>query len=367
MNLIFVVAISCMAFQADPIREFLDHYPSMVRGEFKVTMVFGPDPRADQFKCKRVIEVVMDPPRWRIFERESSSWIENGKLVNYALQGEGLTPAVGQIVVSGDYLTGRADTGVWAKIKPLPANELKAAGCGHFRFAIDGANLVNNQMGFADLLSQSKVTLKNEELNGIPVVVVLAVSKWGKATIWLDPKRQHLPVRFLLEKTAEDLINEGEKVKNIKHDFDGRPTAMSSFVEQFDTTKIQSVGGRLMVTGFIHRETTRYADNTIRQDAYQIDLSEIKMVDKWDKDPFVLKTIVPNGTRVTVADDRPIEYVWMDGKIVKAVDQNVVAQVAATEFVPPSRSATRWPWIVGVLLVIGCLVGIWAFKSRKKP
>ena len=140
---------------------------------------------------------------------------------------------------------------------------------------------------------------------------------------------------------------------------------MSSFVEQFDTTKIQSVGGRLMVTGYIHVETTRYADNTVRQDAYQIDLSEIKIVDKWDKDPFVLKTIVPNGTRVTVADDRPIEYVWMDGKIVKAVDQNVVAQVAATEFIAPSRPVTRWPWIVGALLVIGCLVGGWRFRNGR--
>ena len=59
--------------------------------------------------------------------------------------------------------------------------------------------------------------------------------------------------------------------------------------------------------------------------------------------------------------------VMMDGKIVKAVDQNVAAQVAATEFIPPARSATRWPWIVGALLVIACLVRFWAFKSRKKP
>ena len=361
-------AVWSLTFPVDDqsMSQFLANYPPFARGTFKATIRMS---RNDMTRFDSVVEyqLAMDPPKWSEYCRVRSTWLENGKLKEHTLAGERLYPAVGSMSASPDVVTGIASAGVAARIKPLSPDQLKYAGPGVYRFAIDGANTNNDQLTFAELLAVSKCTIEPGVLNGRPVSIILASSQWGKITLWLDPARGHLPLRFLQEKTGDHLCFEGRAVKKDTLDEDGHPSPKIAFSEQFDTTRIEKVAGRLMVTEYVRHEKSRYANGQTKEDTERVALSEIKPVDVWQKDPFVLKSIVPNGAKVTVADDRPIEYVWMDGKIVKAVDQNVVAQVAATEFVPPSRSATRWPWIVGVLLVIGCLVGIWAFKSRKKP
>ena len=84
-----------------------------------------------------------------------------------------------------------------------------------------------------------------------------------------------------------------------------------------------------------------------------------------ERDPFVMSTIIPNGTKVTAQDDKPIEYEWLDGKIVKSINQSVVDGASSTDFVAPRR-ARRWLWATIAAAATFGVILVWRAVARRR-
>ena len=122
-----------------------------------------------------------------------------------------------------------------------------------------------------------------------------------------------------------------------------------------------------MVTGFTRREVIDISDGTQRELTETVSITDIKPVQIWEKDPFVMTTIIPDGTRVTAQDDKPIQYEWRGGKIVKAVNKEAVASAGSHEFVPPVQQDRTWRWVTGGA-VVAVLIGVvawWRVRARR--
>ena len=354
------------ATAADSVAEFGRNYPAFPRGQFTATTKMSFKPPAPP-NTVQVTRVHMDPPRWKVLARESTTSFQNGKSVTYSMQGEQVDHLTGSLSVSADYATGRALGGVAAYVKPLPTELTKASGYGPFSFAIDSRTFFNDQNTLAELLVTSETQSEVGKLDGKPVTVVSATSRWGKLTLWLDPARSYLPLKVVQEKQAADLIGVDKPLKSVVQNEDGKPTPLDSFSQQYETTRIESVGGRSMITAFTHRTSERYLSGQVTEFIEYIVLSDIKPVAGWAKDPFVVSTIIPDGTVVTAADDKPVEYVWRGGQIVKAVNAAAVTNAGSHVFVPPA-GGQWWPWAAGragVVAVSG--LAIWRLRRTGRP
>lgn len=354
------------ASAADPVAEFGRNYPAFARGQFTATTRMTFDPKEPP--TVRVSRVHMDPPRWKVLDRESITTLRDGKPVTDSLQGESLIHASGMLSVSADYATGKALGGIAARVKPLPPSVAKTSGFGTHSFAVDSRTLLNDQKSLAELLAASNTRSEVGVLDGKAVTVIEATSKWGKLTLWLDPARGYLPLKVVQEKGAGDLIDDGQALQSMVRNEDGKPTPLDSHTQHFVTTRIESVGGRAMVTGFTRRASSRYRDGTATEYAESVALSEVKPVAGWDKNPFVLSTIVPNGTSVTAVDDKPIQYEWRGGQIVKLVNAATVASAGSHTFVLPAPRDRRWLWAAaaaGVVVTAGLIA--WRPWRARRP
>ncbi|MBX9625495.1 MAG: hypothetical protein K2X82_16940 [Gemmataceae bacterium] len=344
---------------ADPLAR---NYPAVRRGSFTATVRARVAPESSS-QTIRVTRVHLDPPRWKIQDRVSATFLRDGKTVTETLQGESVYPEVGRITVSVDPATGRALGGVAAYVKPLSPAELREAGYGPFSLAVDGRTNANGFLPLPELIRDGQSAAEPATLNGKPCVLVTSAGRWGRLSVWLDPGNGHLPIRITQEKSADDLLYEGERVGSVAKDEDGKPVKQVGYKQEYVVKKVGKVGTGRMVTEFTHAATDAFADGSAREIVEEVAIGDVRLVDKWDKDPFVLSAVVPDGTRVTAADDQPIEYVWWGGQIVKDVNQSV-----ARGEVSPFTPASQTPWWVYAAVAVGVAAvagAVWRLASRR--
>ncbi|MBX9584337.1 MAG: hypothetical protein K2X87_28900 [Gemmataceae bacterium] len=360
--LLLLVCVSPSVGAQDPVDELTRNYPAIPRGSFTATTRMGYDPKSP-LPTVRVGHIYFDPPRWKVLDRGSTTSMQDGRQVTNTSQGEEVISAAGEISVSADPKTGRALSGVSAYVRPLPPELLQRLTYGPYSLALDGRTNTNGFIPLPELIRDGRVKTEPTPLNGKPAVLVESAGRWGRLNVWLDPANGYLPVRIAQEKSAGDLIYEGVPVGSVTKDEDGKPVKLTSWKQEYNISRINKVGAGRMVTEFRHTATNTYADGSTDDLIEEVSISDIKVVDRWDKDPFVLSTIVPDGTKVSVWDDQPIQYEWRGGKIVKTVNQ-AVAQGEVSPFTPASHT----PWWVyagaaaGLVAVAG---GVWRLAARR--
>ncbi len=365
IGLLALLAAQC-SFGADSITEFGRNYPAVTRGQFVMTMKTSYDPKSPP-NTITVWRVHTDPPRWKLATSASTTSIKDGKSSTYSLRGESVVHDTGKITVSAN-ASGRADGGVSANVKPIPVALAKWSGFGPFGLSLDGRIKRNDSQPLPAILALSKVVTHTEKLGQIDTVVLTATGVWGKHVLWLDPARNYLPLKVIQEKQSTDLIDEGKPLQSYIKDPNERPPVRATkLVQQFDTTKIETVAGRRMVTGYNRKEILDYSDGTQNVVTDAISITDIKPVKIWEKDPFVISTIIPDGTQVTAQDDKPIQYEWRGGKIVKAVNKEAVASAGSHVFVPPVQRDRTWLWLSGtaVTAVLVGVLGWWRVRARR--
>ena len=350
---------------ADSATEFGRNYPAFSRGQFTTTARTSYDPNKPPDTIT-VWRVHIDPPRWKLATSGSTTTIKDGKASTYSSWGESVVHESGEIVVSADK-AGRIVGGVAAYVKPLPQNLAKKSGYGPYCMSLDSRITWNNHQSLPTILSLSKIETRTEKLGQIDTIELTATGAWGKHILWLDPARNYLPLKVIQEKLPADLIDDEKPLRSIVKDPNEKPPATATkLVQQFDTTKIETVAGRRMVTGFTNKETIDYSDGTQEFLTQTVSITGIKPVQVWEKDPFVMTTIIPDGTRVTAQDDKPIQYEWRGGKIVKAVNKEAVASAGSHVFVPPVQRDRTWLWLSGAIaVVIAGIVAWWRVRAGR--
>lgn len=348
-----VLTLGSLACAADPVAEFAANFPLMTRGTFTARVRKQPDtPKTTH--SENVYVVTMDPPRWKIISSGKGVEMQKGKLTTSYLKAESVTPAVGYAVINVDVAKNVCTSGVAAYTKPLKPDIAKTAGFDLHSLVIDGRIMFNDYQPLPKILSLSDTKVSNEVLNNVGTVVITATGKWGKHVLWLDPARNYVPLRVVQEKGPDDLIDDAKPLRSLSRDpYEKPPITYARYVQQFDATRVEKIGGRFVVTGFTRRAESTRSDKSESGTTETITITDVKPVEKWDTDPFVFSAKIPDGTPVTAQDDMPIEYEWRGGKIVKKVNAAAVAAVEAVEFKPPAA----WN-VVNVLLFAAATVGI---------
>lgn len=94
----------------------------------------------------------------------------------------------------------------------------------------------------------------------------------------------------------------------------------------------------------------------------------VKINDKLTEDDFSFSFPVPDGTKVfdEHPNNRHIEYVWLDGKIVPKTDEVALAMAKGHGFMPGPKSLRFWFVLPGLLMIMAAcgLKSYKYFKSR---
>ncbi|HMP04672.1 MAG TPA: hypothetical protein PKC45_19460, partial [Gemmatales bacterium] len=75
-------------------------------------------------------------------------------------------------------------------------------------------------------------------------------------------------------------------------------------------------------------------------------------------------TPIPNGTPVTVKGAEQIQHIWLDGKVVKVVDQSVVADLSGQRF---QQSRAYWTVLAVLGLFVLVLGTVYLYVRRRGP
>lgn len=193
---------------------------------------------------------------------------------------------------------------------------------------------VVRESGSVELLPQTEI------VNGVETFVIKSRGKFGDHQLWLDPASGGLPRRIEVHKHPGELLNDeqlGTKTtpeSPAQPDAKGRvplrglPPRNESWV-RIDNIQIENQKGIFVITGFDEQGYTTYAGNkkvnSPPKTGPKIEHRLRVVVDppEFPKDAFDFAVTIPNGTRVSLGDDRPLEFQgvvdskheWVDGKI----------------------------------------------------
>lgn len=180
---------------------------------------------------------------------------------------------------------------------------------------------------------------ETELVNGVETLAIKCRGKFGDHQLWLDPSSGGLPRRIEVHKRTGNLLNDEQlgstpaSVPPTKDNGKGLPTLNGLRVRteswvRIDNIQIENQKGTFVITGFDEQGFTRFAGKEADgagKPGPKIEHRFRVVVDppEFPKDTFDFAVAIPNGTRVSVGDDRPLEYQgpaettheWVDGKI----------------------------------------------------
>ena len=151
--------------------------------------------------------------------------------------------------------------------------------------------------------------------------------------------------------------------------FDGEskpPLALKTWTLTIEADRVGTISGKQLVTSFRRREVHELTDGKTNEYDETITLRNIRFDTNWNSDPFVVSTIIPDGSRVTVQEEEQIAYEWRGGKVVKVVDQTVLATASAQEFVAPTAPNRRYLWIGIAVATMGMIAFMIRLYRRRR-
>jgi hypothetical protein len=202
------------------------------------------------------------------------------------------------------------------------------------------------------LLRQGTVKVKRDS----GLWVVEGKTPFGLTVVRLDPERGYLPVAAQRLSLAGDRVGGGDNKTFADLDCENAS-------REYQVTKVLKIDGRFVIGAFTLASSFQGKSGERSGARTVVTLSDINLNPNFTTDPFVVQTPIPNGTPVTVADRRGIDYEWRDGRIVKRIDQASVSQLSGNWFTRGVMLGTGL-LLLGVVAVV--VAGIWCyFRFRR--
>lgn len=295
--------------------------------------------------------VVRAGSRWKLRETVLHRHLEKDRVrVNYE-EHETVYPAQGMYGVLIDPKT-HAATSLLVLLRELSEAERNRVLGESFSPIVNGG-LFWNEVSLLDTIKQSNPRVTKAELDGREMLLLEGDGEWGYHGIWLDPKHGFQPRRIVQRKDGRDrvCINPGvnKSLSSLPAEYGG---PYQQFLQQVDSSMFELIQGKHVITAFSAASELKHKDGrSVGGQRRLVTFTQFNPTPDLSKDPFVLTTPIPNGTRVTVDDKRGIEHEWRDGKVVKRVNAETVNSVRGGVF--------QQDRLLGVgLLVLGLIAAV---------
>ncbi len=232
-------------------------------------------------------------------------------------------------------------------------NSIYSAFCNIF-FAY---NMFNQyETPFVELFRDKSTTAQLETLSGKSTVRLNCKTKWGTATVWLDPAREYLPIRIALTKGLDDWLSRDKPVSSFPASSlnfapKGQIIIGHEMTHDIDYGPGNTIGPNLSIRNI---RISRYKNGEETKYVTESKVTELVLnPDFRSGKAFEIQTPIPDGTPVQVEEEPNILYEWQKGRVVKVgVNENYVAPV-----VVPGTPWWRWP--LAVIVVVCVLFGLW--------
>ncbi len=194
--------------------------------------------------------------------------------------------------------------------------------CGMLLFGV--SYLDNDQPIWKVMLDAPRLEVdeKPETVGGALTYRVTSEGPLGIHSVWLDPKAGCLPRKIEIRKTKDKGLPEppplSERILRRRPDLRNRPVRLE-FTERFENITLGSAGKTPVMMGFDQVATSKLSDGSGGTSRREFRVKKFSL-DKNGWPEFALEQhfFIPDGTRVQVMDAPRVNYVWNDGKFVKA-------------------------------------------------
>ncbi|MBN2455246.1 MAG: hypothetical protein JXB29_01710 [Sedimentisphaerales bacterium] len=170
----------------------------------------------------------------------------------------------------------------------------------------------NSHKSVTDLLGESgdlHLRQGQEDVNGISCNVLEGTTKYGKVTAWVAPSKGYAALKWKIEKTGDDFINDTPMSKN----------ELVLWVDQFECKEIQQIGQYFIPTKSTFDFANTAKDGSSVSTHCDYTVSDIQLNPDFNT-IGAFKIDLPEGTRVTVPESPGIQYIWKGGKVVPDAD-----------------------------------------------
>jgi hypothetical protein len=173
-----------------------------------------------------------------------------------------------------------------------------------------------------DLIGESNdiyIREQQESINDINCYILEGKAKYGKVTIWFSPDNGYSVMKWKIEKTDDDLINDSTMSKNM----------INTWVSQYEIKEIQHIGEYYIpkIAKYELMSTLKDGSNITISDIYTI--SDVQLVPDFDA-LGAFKIDLPEGTRVTISETPGIRYIWKEGTAVVDVNNTKFEEIDKT-------------------------------------
>lgn len=187
--------------------------------------------------------------------------------------------------------------------------------------SLDGyyGNLSGGRRLGALLLDAGATSLgPDETINGTPCKVVTGATKFGTATLYLDPASGYLPVRVLWEKRASDFDYPGARVGDFKREINGRAQSRDRQILRLDNVRFARVSEKWVPVSGVLRVDEVFESGYTEGTIYTFQRTDVQLAPPSKKGDFTVP--YSPGTEVYNWDDTQsgIAYVWDGEKAVAA-------------------------------------------------
>jgi hypothetical protein len=363
----FFFTIGSVAKSDDDVERFLQNYPLLTRGQFSVIEESGLNQKTNRSQRSET-KVHVDVPRWKIAIKSTFVEFKDGKNQTQIDQYESLWSDNYKQSISVDN-KGIIDGGISAYVKTLPASEYRRSFQSVMSYVTEGRTQWNDMRTFKEIFSESNstITKTTETMQEKRLIVIKIMNPWGTHQFWVDPARNHVLMKMVQEKTINDFVTEGKALSQIRRGATDAPAKSIVMIrDEYVTQKTGLLNNKHYVSQFQRFMLTKYDDGTETKFSNTFTLNNVKQVDSWPKDPFVFTARIPDGTRVTAHDCKPIEYEWRKGAVVKKVNTGELEALETSDFVKPqSSSYTRIAILVAILSLFACVIAWLTIKKVK--
>lgn len=310
------------------------------------------------------LKVWRDGDRMRMVRSETNRRRINGKDVSGQISDEWLFPGKGFVLVNKDPATG-AIRGTLARLDGS-AEEVRRKYSGFVHSPILG-HFFNDSSLLPEVLRDSSLSMRAEHTDGIELHVLESVGKWGRHLLWLDSSRGHTLMKIEQRKGPADWVVEGRSLKSFPPISGNEmfPAASRQAVTRIlRTTRVERVGNQFFITAFILDEAYEFDNGqqvSIRTD---VELQRFELgLDIAKADPFSIGSPVPDGSSVNVENLEGISFEWRDGKIVKSIRQDSLANLRGNWFQRGSWLG-RGLILLCVIALVGLVTALFYYRRR---
>jgi len=179
-----------------------------------------------------------------------------------------------------------------------------------------------NHKNIPDLLSDCNdihLRQNQEDFNGTSCYILEGTTKYGKVTAWVAPDKGYTALKWRIEKTGDDLVNDVPISRN----------ELILWDAQFECKELQQVGDSIIPKIAIFDINIKEKNGNNRSLHVVYILSDIQLNPDFNA-LGAFKIDLSEGAKVTVPESPGIKYIWKGGKIEPFVDGPTFEEIDKT-------------------------------------